>query len=105
MSKNSNTGITLVDVRIEAMDTIQRLKSGSIDVKTASEIRNLCNTVIDVAKTQVEFIKAIPNSIKEQMSATEVKAIAGTLNDRDAELDASMAQIKGSMGKTYEISK
>ena len=39
------------------------------------------------------------------MSATEVKAIAGTLNDRDAELDASMAQIKGSMGKTYEISK
>jgi len=105
MSKQINTGITLVDVRTEAMDTIQRLKAGSMDVKTASEIRNLCNTVIDVAKTQVEFIKAIPNSVKEQMTATEVKAIAGTLTDRDAELDASMVQIKDSMNKPYESGK
>lgn len=31
----SNTGITLVDVRQEAMDAIRKLKSGDIDVKTA----------------------------------------------------------------------
>ena len=89
-----NTGITLIDVRSEAMDTIKKLKDQQIDVKTASEIRNLLNTVIDVAKTQVEFMKALPNSVKEQMNVNEVKAIAGTLRDRDAELDTTLEEIE-----------
>ena len=88
-----NTGITLVDVRSEAMDIIQKLKNNEIDVKTASEIRNLLTTIIDTAKTQVEFIKAIPNSVKEQMNEDTIKAIAGTLRDKDAELDESLAEI------------
>ena len=37
----SNTGITLVDVRQEAMDAIRKLKSGDIDVKTAGAIKDL----------------------------------------------------------------
>lgn len=88
-----NTGITLVDVRSEAMDAIQKLKSKELDVKTAAEIRNLLGTIIDTAKTQVEFIKAIPVSIREQMSEDTVKAIAGTLRDRDAELDQTLTEI------------
>lgn len=94
-----NSGITLVDVREVLMDTITKLKSGEIDVKQASEIRNLSNSMIDIAKTQVEFIKAIPNCIKEQMTTNEVKAIAGTLIDRDAELDKTLAEIKESQSK------
>ena len=47
----SNTGITLVDVRQEAMDAIRKLKSGDIDVKTAGAIKDLLNTVVDTAKT------------------------------------------------------
>lgn len=97
-----NTGITLVDVRSEAMNIIQLLKEGKIDVKTAGVAKDLLNTVVDTAKTQVEFIKAIPNSVKEQMSATEVKAIAGTLVDRDAELDTSIAQIEENRKQTYK---
>ncbi|MFR7824691.1 MAG: hypothetical protein ACLU30_16990 [Odoribacter splanchnicus] len=46
----SNTGITLVDVRQEAMDAIRKLKSGDIDVKTAGAIKDLLNTVVDTAK-------------------------------------------------------
>jgi hypothetical protein len=88
-----NTGITLIDVRAEAMATIQKLKNSEIDVKTAGEIRNLLATIIDTAKVQVEFMKSIPNSIKEQMSEESIKAIAGTLRDRDAELDESLEQI------------
>ena len=90
----SNTGITLVDVRQEAMDAIRKLKSGDIDVKTAGAIKDLLNTVVDTAKTQVAYIQSIPNTIKEQMSVNEVKAIAGTLVDRDAELDNSLAEIR-----------
>ena len=36
----NNSGITLVDVRNEAMEAIQKLKNKELDIKTASEIRN-----------------------------------------------------------------
>jgi|GEM_PF-887146 predicted transcriptional regulator len=103
MKKQVNTGITMVDVRMEAFDAIQKLKSGEIDVKTAAEIRNLCGVVIDVAKTQVEFIKAIPNQVREQMKTEEVKAIAGTLVDRDAELDVVLQEIEENKKKPYQL--
>lgn len=103
MSKNSiSSGITLTDVRAEAFDAIQKLKNNQIDVKTAGEIRNLLNVVIDTAKTQVEFIKALPNSIKEKMDEPMVKAIAGTLRDRDAELDHSLNEIDQNRKKPWE---
>lgn len=95
----SNTGITLVDVRNEAFDAIQKLKNKELDVKTASEIRNLLGTVIDTAKIQVEFLKALPEAIKQQMSVDSVKAIAGTLRDRDAELDDSLNTIDNNQKK------
>ena len=90
----SNTGITLTDVRSEAMEAIQKLKDKSMDIETAKEIRNLLNTVIDTGKTQVEFLKALPNSVKEEMKVNDIKAIAGTLRDRDAELDESLTNIE-----------
>ena len=88
-----NTGITLIDVREEAMATIKAIKAGNMDLKTASEFRYLLGTVIDTAKVQVEFMKSLPNSMKESMKAEDVKAIAGTLRDRDAELDVTLTQI------------
>jgi len=91
-----NTGITLIDVRNEAMETIKMLKSDKMDVKKALEIRNLLGTIIDTAKVQVEFLKTIPNSMKEQMGQDGIKAIAGTLQDRDADLDKTLADIKKS---------
>lgn len=103
MSKNSiSSGITLTDVRAEAFDAIQKLKNNQIDVKTAGEIRNLLTVVIDTAKTQVEFLKAIPNSVKEKMDVNSVKAIAGTLRDRDAELDQSLNEIEENRKKPWE---
>ncbi len=89
-----STGITLTDVRTEAFEAINKLKNKEMDVKTAGEIRNLLNVVIDTAKTQVEFLKAIPNSLKERMNEESIKAIAGTLRDRDAELDESLDRIE-----------
>jgi hypothetical protein len=90
----ANTGVTLVEVRAEAMDTIRMLKQGKIDVKTAQTIKGCLDTVIDTAKTQVEFLKAVPKAVKDQLTAVEVKAIAGTLKDRDAELDATFHEIE-----------
>jgi len=65
-----------------------------MDVKTAGEIRNLLSAVIDTAKVQVEFIRTLPEEVKKQMTVVEVKAIAGTLKDRDAEMDATMYEIE-----------
>lgn len=104
-NNNVNSGLTLVDVRTVLMQTITDLKNGKTDLKTAAEIRNLSNSMIDIAKTQVEYIKALPNSIKEQMKVNEVKAIAGTLIDRDSELDQSLAEIQESMNKPIGIGK
>ena len=95
-----NTGITLVDVREEAMQTIRDLRNGKIDIKSAQTIKGLLDSVIDTAKTQVEFLKAIPNSVKEQMKEDEIKAMAGTLSDRDAELDLTLKRITDGE-KTY----
>ena len=100
----SNSGITLVDVRSEALDAIRRLKQGGLDVKQAQSIKGLLDTIVDTAKTQVEFLKALPNNVKDQMQIVEVKAIAGTLVDRDAELDMSLAEIKES-NKVYQKGK
>ena len=100
----SNSGITLVDVRSEALDAIRRLKLGELDIKQAQSIKGLLDTIVDTAKTQVEFLKALPNNVKEQMQTVEVKAIAGTLVDRDAELDLSLEEIKES-NKVYQKSK
>ena len=96
----TNTGITLTDVRKEAFDVIRLLKDGKLEVKEAQTIRGLLDTVIDTAKTQVEFLKAIPDSVKQNMSVDEVKAIAGTLKDRDAELDITMHKIGESQRKS-----
>lgn len=98
-TNKANSGITLVDVRQAAMNTIRQLQDGTMDIKTAAEIKNLCNTVIDVAKVQVEYIKAIPAHVKQDMTINEVKAIAGTLIDRDSELDQSLVEIHRSMRK------
>ena len=89
-----NTGITLTDVRSEALNAIAQLKDGKMDVKTASEIRSLLGTIIDTAKVQVEFLKSIPNSVKEKLDINSIKAIAGTLRDRDAELDETLNEIE-----------
>ena len=100
----ANTGMTLIDVRNEAMEAIALLKSNKLDVKTASEIRNLLGVVIDTAKTQVEFLKAIPNSVKEKMNVDEVKAIAGTLRNSEADLDMSLKEIEERRKKPYQES-
>jgi hypothetical protein len=90
----SNTGITLTDVRQQALDAIKELKKGDIDVKTAKEIRELLSVIVDTGKTQVDFINAIPDSLLEEMGEENIKAIAGTLKDRDAELDKTLTEIE-----------
>ena len=97
-----NSGMTLVDVREQAFDTIQKLQSGTIDIKTAQSIKDLLNVINDTAKTQVAFMQSIPKTIRDQMSIVDVKAIAGTLNDRDAELDKSMHEIKENRSIPYQ---
>ncbi len=89
-----NTGITLIDVREQAMDTIQQIKNKTLDVKDAQTIKGLLDVIVDTAKVQVEFIRALPNSVKDKLSTDDVKSIAGTLKDRDAELDVSLKQIE-----------
>ena len=99
---NTNSGITLVDVRFEALDTIKKLKTKEIDVQTANSVKGLLDTIVSVAKTQVEFLKVLPPVVKNSFTTEEVKAIAGTLVDRDAELDKSLHEVSVSQSKSYE---
>lgn len=100
MSKNS--GITLVDVREEAFKTIQDLRDGTIDIKKAQSIKDLLNVINDTAKTQVAFIQSMPKTVRESLSIADVKAIAGTLKDRDAELDITIHQIEEKRREPYK---
>jgi hypothetical protein len=102
---NNNTGVTLVDVRTEAIDAIRKLKNKEIDIATANSVKGLLDTIVSVAKTQVEFLKVLPEGVKKQMGESDIKAIAGTLVDRDAELDKSLHDIQVSQNSTYEPPK
>lgn len=86
--------VTLSDVRSEALDAIRQLKSKEIDVKTAAEIRGHLNVIIDTAKTEVEFIKALPDHIKKGLSQIQVLTIVSTLEDKDKALDTTLKEIK-----------
>ena len=90
----SSTGITFVDVRNEAYEAIQKLKSGDLDVNVAKEIRGLLDTVIETGRVQVQFLNALPNDVKSKININEIKAMAGTLKDKYAELDVTLAEIK-----------
>lgn len=89
-----NSGITLIDVGKEALNTIDQLRKKEIDYKTAGEIRNLLNVIIDTAKVQIEFVKALPNSVKEKMTHHDLKQMVGTINDKDAEINETLARLK-----------
>ncbi len=102
--ENKNTGITLTDVRKEALESIQQLKNGNMDVKQAKEIREYLKVIIDTGKTQIDFLNALPESIRENMSEDQIKALAGTLRDRDAELDKTLNEVEKNQHKTYKIS-
>lgn len=91
--------ITLIDVRIEAMDAIRKLKSKEMDVKTAKEVRDLLSVIVDTAKTQVEFMKAIPNSLKEKMSEEAIVNISGVIQGQNAEFKKDRL---GLFGNPYE---
>lgn len=99
---NKNSGITLVDVREEAFKTIQGLRDGTIDIKKAQSIKDLLNVINDTAKTQVAFIQSMPKTVRESLSVADVKAIAGTLKDRDAELDITIHQIEEKRREPYK---
>jgi len=90
MSQN----ITLLSVRKEALKTIEQLRTKEIDYKTAAEIRNLLNVIIDTAKVQIEFVKALPNSVKENMTQADLKQLVCTMNDKDAEINETLAKLK-----------
>lgn len=98
-----NSGLTLVDVRSVLMETIENLNNGKIDIEKAKAINELSVSMINIAKTQVEYLKAIPASVKEQMTTIEVKAIAGTLMDRDAEIEPVLIHVKESQSKPLKI--
>lgn len=102
---SNNSGITLTDVRHEAFETIRALRDKKIEVKDAMAIKGLLDCIIDTAKTQVEFIKSLPAKVKDEMSTEEAKAIAGTLRDRDADLDMTMNEIEQNAGKPYNVSQ
>lgn len=98
-----NSGITLVDVRNKAFQAIQKLESGDMKVETAHEIRGFLDTIIDTARVQVSYINALPVHVKNSMTVDEAKAIAGTLLDRDAELDLSLSEIKQNQSKPIAL--
>jgi hypothetical protein len=90
----NNSGVTLVDVRNEAIDAIRKLKNKEIDVRTAKEIKGFLGIIVDCARTQNDFLNALPKHIKDQLPKENILAIAGTLRDRDAELDESLTEIE-----------
>lgn len=93
------------DVRETALDAINKLKAGEMDVKTAQAIKGLLDTIVDTGKTQVEFLKAIPNSIKEQMDFVDITCLAAPLDSPALRIDKTMIEIEKRNREPYTPSR
>lgn len=93
------------DVRETALDAINKLKAGEMDVKTAQAIKGLLDTIIDTGKTQVEFLKAIPTSIKEKMDFVDITCLAAPLDSPALRMDKTLYEIEQRNRQPYEPSK
>lgn len=91
------------EVRETALDAVRKLQSGEMDVKTALAIKGLLDTIIDTGKTQVEYLKAIPNSIKEQMRMTDIICLAAPLDSPDIRMDQTMDEIRAKQREPYQF--
>ena len=94
--------VTLADVRAEAMDTIRKLKSKEIDVPTANSVKGCLDVIINTAKAQIDFVKALPLNVQDEIKLEEVLVISGVFRDEEQELDSSLKQIKES-NETYNM--
>ena len=86
--------VTLKDVRANAMSLLKDLREGKIELDIAKTANSLLATIIDTAKTEVAFLNALPKQVKDNMNFEQVKHVGSSLKDTDAELDASLEEIK-----------
>jgi hypothetical protein len=50
---------TVKDLRNELFDTLEKLKNGALELDKAKAITNVAQTIINSAKVEVDFIKAV----------------------------------------------
>ncbi len=53
---------TITDLREVLFDTLQKLKDRQIDLETARGVNELSKTLIDSAKVEVEYLRAVDGS-------------------------------------------
>lgn len=75
------------DLRAHLFDSIERLKAGQMDVKTAKAVSDLGRTLVETAKVELSYMKHVdsrkPNSaFLDQPKATEPKRLATSEADR-----------------------
>ncbi len=50
---------TVKDLRNDLFDTLDKLKSGKMEIDKAKAITNVAQTIVNSAKVEVDFIKAV----------------------------------------------
>lgn len=63
------------DLRTAMFDTIEQLKKGKIDIETAKAVASVGQVVIESAKLEVEYIRAIGVGSSEFLTAEGVPQI------------------------------
>jgi hypothetical protein len=92
--------INLEEVKKEALNCINLLKNKKIDVKEAQEIRNLLNTIINVNKVQIEFIKSLSETNKENLDIKYIFELFGAKKQQT--LSETLKEIEERRSKPYE---
>jgi len=98
-----NRNVTLVDVRNHAINTLEGILDGSIEIEKAKQVKGLLDTIINSSKTQVDFINSIPKNIKENMNFDELMQISGSFRDDNYELDKTLKHIEEKNKQPYII--
>jgi len=100
-----NNNPTLTDMRSALFDTIQKVKSGEIDLQKAKVINELSQTVINSAKCEVDFLNALPKNVKEAMNFDNILQVSGTFNNEEFETKMILKQIEEKNKKPIDLAK
>lgn len=68
---------TIEELRDHALDTLNKLADGSIDVAEAGVTGKLCESVISTVKTQLDYYRMIQEQPQIAFMGNHLKAIEG----------------------------
>jgi hypothetical protein len=94
---------TLSDVKNESLELINKIKNNQIKGSEAKEIVGALNTIIEVSKIQIDFLKSLSQEQKQSLDINHILEMFGA--KKEPTIEDTLKEIQERRSKPYEPSK